>query len=75
MLGIANWGVDVARLAGADPAYRQMAEDEDLCFRLGVEALYHFFVLQQKCEIGEVRREEALTIPKNVDYYRSVGRD
>lgn len=71
LLGINNWNVSVARLAAADPAYRDMALDEALCLRLAAEALYHDLVQQQQYEIGEVRREEALAIPKNMDYYSS----
>lgn len=46
-------------------------EDPLLCQRLKIEALYEAAAAEQALEVEEVRRDEALTIPKHIDYNAS----
>uniref|UniRef100_A0A2P2I6T4 Protein MTO1 homolog, mitochondrial n=1 Tax=Hirondellea gigas TaxID=1518452 RepID=A0A2P2I6T4_9CRUS len=71
LLGVVNWGVTLQKLAAVEPAYRHLADDDVLCAKVKVEATYHDLVKEQMLEIKEVRKEEALLLPKHIDYYSS----
>jgi tRNA uridine 5-carboxymethylaminomethyl modification enzyme len=43
-------------------------EDRELCDRVKIEAMYENFVKGQEREVMEIRRDEALLIPRNIDY-------
>ena len=43
-------------------------EDSQLCNRIKIEAMYHHVVKDQEKEVMEIRRDEALLIPRNIDY-------
>lgn len=43
-------------------------EDSELCNRVKIEAMYHRVVKEQAKEVMEIRRDESLLIPRNIDY-------
>lgn len=43
-------------------------DDEELCNRLKIEAMYENVVKDQEKEVMEIRRDESMLIPKNIDY-------
>lgn len=43
-------------------------EDAELCNRVKIEAMYERVVKAQEVEVIEIRRDEAMLIPKNIDY-------
>lgn len=49
-------------------AFKCLPEDESFCERILVEALYESALKQEAAEIEEVRKQEALKIPNNLDY-------
>jgi len=44
-------------------------ESRDLCAKLKAEALYEQFVKEQRVEMDEIRRDEQLEIPTDLDYF------
>lgn len=47
-------------------------DDQQLCNRLKIEALYDFAIAEQSREIEEVRKDEQLLIPTDIDYFSYV---
>lgn len=49
-------------------------EDRELCSRLKIEAMYDRLVQDQQVEITQIKVEQALEIPKDIDYCnKSLG--
>ncbi|XP_052534979.1 protein MTO1 homolog, mitochondrial isoform X2 [Tympanuchus pallidicinctus] len=48
---------------------RKLAEWRELSERLKIEAAYEWCVVNQQQEIEEVRRDEALRLPEDIDYF------
>ncbi|XP_015714556.1 protein MTO1 homolog, mitochondrial [Coturnix japonica] len=48
---------------------RRFAEWRELAERLKIEAAYEWCVVNQQQEIEEVRRDEALRLPEDIDYF------
>ena len=44
-------------------------ESRDLCAKLKAEALYETYVIEQREEIEEIRKDEQLEIPTDLDYF------
>ncbi|XP_053142863.1 protein MTO1 homolog, mitochondrial isoform X2 [Hemicordylus capensis] len=62
--------VNMNILARAVPeSLKMFSEWRQLAERLKIEAVYGWYVSSQKLEIEEVRRNEALQLPKNLDYF------
>uniref|UniRef100_A0A8D2LXG9 L-amino-acid oxidase n=1 Tax=Varanus komodoensis TaxID=61221 RepID=A0A8D2LXG9_VARKO len=62
--------VDMNSLARAIPeTLKKFAEWSQLAERLKLEAVYEWHVSSQKLEIEEVRRDEALQLPEDLDYF------
>jgi tRNA uridine 5-carboxymethylaminomethyl modification enzyme len=51
------------------PALDWIREDSDLCSRIKIEAMYDNAIKNQENEVNEIRRDEALLIPRNIDYF------
>ncbi|XP_062981025.1 protein MTO1 homolog, mitochondrial [Elgaria multicarinata webbii] len=63
-------GVDMEILSRAAPeSLKKFAEWKQLAERLKIEAVYEWHVSSQKLEIEEVRRDEALQLPEDLDYF------
>ncbi|XP_007943397.1 protein MTO1 homolog, mitochondrial [Orycteropus afer afer] len=61
--------VDMELLAKAVPEpLKKYTEDRELAERLKIEATYESALFHQQQEIEEVQREEALQLPKDLDY-------
>lgn len=45
-----------------------MKDDAELCNRVKIEAMYERFVQDQAVEVREIRRDEAMLIPRDIDY-------
>uniref|UniRef100_A0A8C3H7J2 5-taurinomethyluridine-[tRNA] synthase subunit MTO1, mitochondrial n=1 Tax=Chrysemys picta bellii TaxID=8478 RepID=A0A8C3H7J2_CHRPI len=62
--------VTMEHLARAIPEpLRKFAEWRELAERLKIEAVYEWHVASQQQEIEEVRRDEALQLPEDLDYF------
>ena len=48
---------------------REALESRDLCAKLKAEALYETYVIEQREEIEEIRKDEQLEIPTDLDYF------
>jgi tRNA uridine 5-carboxymethylaminomethyl modification enzyme len=48
--------------------YGWILGNPELCKRLKIEAMYERVVKDQENEVKEIRRDEAMKIPKNIDY-------
>ncbi|XP_060608892.2 protein MTO1 homolog, mitochondrial isoform X2 [Anolis sagrei] len=63
-------GVNMEVLARVVPdTFKKFAEWRQLADRLKIEALYEWHVSNQRLEIEEVRRDEALKLPEDLDYF------
>lgn len=45
-----------------------MEDDAELCDRVKIEAMYERAVQGQEKEVMEIRRDESMIIPKDIDY-------
>ncbi|CAH1155875.1 unnamed protein product [Phaedon cochleariae] len=68
MIDITNEKITISMLAIAAPELLSLTYDSYLENRLHIEALYESAAADQLEEVEEVRREEALLIPGNLDY-------
>ncbi|KAH8275371.1 hypothetical protein KR026_005990 [Drosophila bipectinata] len=70
MLSIPADNITVEQLIGLHPKELSwLADDRNLAERIKIEALYSFFVEEQQRDVEDVRREERLTIPADIDYF------
>ncbi|KAH9394996.1 Mitochondrial Translation Optimization [Tyrophagus putrescentiae] len=72
VLSIADFGADVQAMASAFPEVPELAaaaHDPALAQRLQIEAFYEREVVKQQALVEEVRREEALAIAEDIDYF------
>ncbi|KAH8402360.1 hypothetical protein KR009_011584 [Drosophila setifemur] len=70
MLGIPADNISVEQLIKLHPKeLGELRDDRNLAERLKIEALYSFFVDEQQRDVEDVRREERLTIPSDIDYF------
>ncbi|KAJ8979992.1 hypothetical protein NQ317_016655 [Molorchus minor] len=68
MVNIKDDKITISMLAQVAPELLQLTYDPSLENRLHVEALYEAAAAEQFEEVREVRRDEALLIPKDLDY-------
>ncbi|KAL9917255.1 protein MTO1 homolog, mitochondrial [Glossina fuscipes fuscipes] len=70
MLGIPSDNVTLKQLIDLLPQeLGHLSDITTLADRIKIEALYSHFVEEQMQEVNEVRREEHLIIPKDIDYF------
>jgi len=60
-------------ILGHHETIREALECRDLCAKLKAEAVYELFVLEQREEINEIRKDEQLEIPTDLDYFNING--
>lgn len=63
-----NHGITLERLTRACPDFKPLLDDPAVVQRIEIEALYRCAIQDQAEEIAEVRRDEAMTIPVDLDY-------
>jgi tRNA uridine 5-carboxymethylaminomethyl modification enzyme len=51
------------------PTLNWIKDDPDLCNRIKIAAMYDNAIKNQENEVNEIKRDEALLIPRNIDYY------
>ncbi|KAK8392555.1 hypothetical protein O3P69_014747 [Scylla paramamosain] len=68
-LGINSWNITLEEIARADPKYKPFCSDPRLAERVKIEAVYDEFIAAQREEVEAVRRDHALIIPADIDYY------
>lgn len=69
MLSHANDNITIEMLAKCLPnEFSKLAENEDLCRRIKIEALYNFAVGQQQEQVQQIRQDQAMIIPSGIDY-------
>ncbi|KAK9503375.1 hypothetical protein O3M35_009937 [Rhynocoris fuscipes] len=72
MLSLANENITVEMLAKCLPKeFSKLAENEELCRRIKIEALYNFAVAQQQEQVQQIREDQAMVIPSGIDYTSS----
>ncbi len=59
----------VQQFCELNPSLSWIKDDVDLCNRIKIEATYEGVMKNQEKEIIEIKRDEALRIPKNIDYF------
>uniref|UniRef100_A0A8D0CG38 5-taurinomethyluridine-[tRNA] synthase subunit MTO1, mitochondrial n=1 Tax=Salvator merianae TaxID=96440 RepID=A0A8D0CG38_SALMN len=65
-----NQEINMERLAAVFPeSLKKFTEWRQLAERLKIEAVYNWHVSQQKLEIEEMRQDEALQLPEDLDYF------
>jgi len=70
MLGIPADNITVDQLIQLHPnELSWLSGERNLAERLKIEALYSFFVDEQQRDVEDVRREERLSIPADIDYF------
>ncbi|EDW77041.1 uncharacterized protein Dwil_GK22159 [Drosophila willistoni] len=70
MLGIPADNITVEQLLQLCPGELSWPDcDKASSERIKIEALYSFFVAEQQRDVDEVRREERLAIPSDIDYF------
>ncbi|KAL7735712.1 hypothetical protein ACLKA6_019969 [Drosophila palustris] len=70
MLGVPADNIKVDDLISLCPdELGWLRDDGDIAARLKIEALYAFFVDEQQRDVEDVRREERLCIPADIDYF------
>ncbi|XP_001360830.1 protein MTO1 homolog, mitochondrial [Drosophila pseudoobscura] len=73
MLAIPADNITVDKLINLFPTELSwLRDDNNLAERLKIEALYSFFVEEQQRDVEDVRREERLAIPADIDYFSKV---
>ncbi|XP_038056099.1 protein MTO1 homolog, mitochondrial-like [Patiria miniata] len=60
--------VTLAHLAAVSPDLKTYADDESIAMRLKVEGIYAPLLRQQQCDIDQVKRDESLVLPADIDY-------
>lgn len=68
MLSLSTEAVTIATLSKFVPELKPFTDNATLCQRLKIEALYEAAALAQVEDVEEVRRDEALNIPRSIDY-------
>ncbi|XP_043253832.1 protein MTO1 homolog, mitochondrial [Colletes gigas] len=69
MLGLADNSVTVDTLISTFPdRFGYLADDSNLARRLQIEATYAYYIAEQQQEVNEIRKNEQMTIPPNIDY-------
>ena len=63
-----NYGLEIQDFLGIMEKIPKNILSRDLSAKLKSEALYENFVDEQKCEIAEIKRDEKLDIPTDLDY-------
>ncbi|XP_014276233.1 protein MTO1 homolog, mitochondrial [Halyomorpha halys] len=72
MLSLPNDNITVQMLCDSLPEiFGHLAENEDLCTRIKIEALYQTAIAQQKEQVSQIKKEESMIIPPEVDYTSS----
>ncbi|XP_055704572.1 protein MTO1 homolog, mitochondrial isoform X2 [Phlebotomus papatasi] len=70
MLSIPADGITAQHIADLEPGVLGWIRDDPLlCERLKIEATYELVVADQARDVEEVRRDEQLIIPRNIDYF------
>lgn len=68
MIDVSNEKVTISMLAKVAPELADLARDFSLENRLHIEATYEAAAEDQAEEVREVRQNESLIIPRNMDY-------
>uniref|UniRef100_T1J2K5 tRNA uridine 5-carboxymethylaminomethyl modification enzyme C-terminal subdomain domain-containing protein n=1 Tax=Strigamia maritima TaxID=126957 RepID=T1J2K5_STRMM len=71
VLGVDEISIEV--LVRANPEkYGFLSEDHSLATRVKIEALYRLHVLDQQDEINEIKQDEEMELPEDIDYFAST---
>lgn len=68
MIDVNGEKITISMLSKAAPELIRLTYDPLLENRLHIEALYEIFAADQVLEVEEVRKEESLIIPKDLNY-------
>lgn len=70
MLAMSNDNITCEDLAKVEESLKWLSGEPQIAQRIKIEALYEFSVKEQMKDVTEVRREEMLVIPKDIDYFQ-----
>ncbi|XP_066260923.1 protein MTO1 homolog, mitochondrial [Euwallacea similis] len=68
MIDVYNEKITINKLAEVEPALLPLTYDQAVVHRLHVEALYERAILEQSDEVKEVRENETLLLPNDLNY-------
>ncbi|KAJ3643190.1 hypothetical protein Zmor_025915 [Zophobas morio] len=68
VIDIYNEGITITMLAKVAPELLPLSYDKSLENRLHIEAMYEAAAAEQAEEVKELRKEESLVIPRDIDY-------
>ncbi|KAF7264466.1 hypothetical protein GWI33_023167 [Rhynchophorus ferrugineus] len=68
MMNLCDDTITINKLAQVEPALSHLASDKVIINRLHIESLYELAASEQYEEIKELRQNEALVIPKDLNY-------
>lgn len=58
----------VQEVCELNPSLKWISDNPELCNRIKIEAMYENAIKNQEVEVNEIRRDEALRIPNDIDY-------
>ncbi|KAL5284954.1 MTO1 family protein [Megaselia abdita] len=70
MLAMSNDNITCEDLSKVDDALKWLSGEPQIAQRIKIEALYEFSVKEQMKDVEEVRKDEKLVIPKDIDYFQ-----
>ena len=73
ILGEPHYNLDLQAFENVVPAIREAMSSRELQFKIKTEATYQRFVEDQRADIEEIRRDEKLEIPTDIDYLNEVS--
>jgi len=69
MLGLSTEGITIQQLKTVIPdKFGKKFEDNRICERLKIEALYQESIYDQQEDIERVELDQSLLVPKDIDY-------
>ncbi|KAL0131801.1 hypothetical protein PUN28_002983 [Cardiocondyla obscurior] len=71
MFSITDEEVTFTQLVKLLPSLKHMDEDPNLARRVEIEAKYNYVVAEQQVQVDDIRRNEKMIIPEDIDYNSS----
>ncbi|XP_022107377.1 protein MTO1 homolog, mitochondrial-like [Acanthaster planci] len=65
---LAYRNVTLEHLAAVAPDLKKYADDENVAMRLKIKGVYAPLLHQQQCDIDQVKQDESLVLPADIDY-------
>ena len=73
ILGDTHYNLDLKEFENVIPAIHEAMSSRELQFKIKTEATYSRFVEEQRADIEEIRKDEQLEIPTDIDYLNEIS--